>query len=212
MLQNLTLKDFIDELGSKSPAPGGGSIAALSASLASALASMVFNLTIGKKEYIEYDESLKTKVDESFKEVALYKEEFIELMERDTNAFLLLMEAFKMPKTTESEIKARKEKIAEGNKQSLNIPLEVAEKAYKLYEYIEVAVKYGNKNAISDAGVAASLVETAVEGAILNVKINIIGLKDEARKEELTEKCNKLLKDSKKKKEDIMGIIEKNLE
>lgn len=212
MLQNLTLKDFIDELGSKSPAPGGGSIAALSASLASALASMVFNLTIGKKEYIEYDESLKTKVDESFKEVALYKEEFIELMERDTNAFLLLMEAFKMPKTTESEIKARKEKIAEGNKQSLNIPLEVAEKAYKLYEYIEVAVKYGNKNAISDAGVAASLVETAVEGAILNVKINIIGLKDEARKEELTEKCNKLLKDSKKKKEGIMGIIEKNLE
>lgn len=211
MLQNLTLKDFIDELGSKSPAPGGGSIAALSASLASALASMVFNLTIGKKEYIEYDESLKEKVDDSFKEVNLYKEEFLELMERDTNAFLSLMEAFKMPKTTEDEIKARKEKIAEGNKQSLDIPLQVAEKAYKLYEHIYIAVQHGNKNAVSDAGVAASLVETAIEGAILNVKINIMGLKDEERKQEFKDKCKYLLENSKKKKEEIMGIIESKL-
>lgn len=211
MLQNLTLKDFIDELGSKSPAPGGGSIAALSASLASALASMVFNLTIGKKEYIEYDESLKEKVDDSFKEVNLYKEEFLELMERDTNAFLSLMEAFKMPKTTEDEIKARKEKIAEGNKQSLDIPLQVAEKAYKLYDHIYIAVQHGNKNAVSDAGVAASLVETAIEGAILNVKINIMGLKDEERKQEFKDKCKYLLENSKKKKEEIMGIIESKL-
>jgi formiminotetrahydrofolate cyclodeaminase len=211
MLQNLALKDFIDELGSKSPAPGGGSIAALSASLASALASMVFNLTIGKKEYMEYDESLKEKVDDSFKEVNLYKAEFLELMERDTNAFLSLMEAFKMPKTTEDEIRSRKEKIAEGNKEALEIPLQVAEKAYKIYDHIYTAVQYGNKNAVSDAGVAASLVETAIEGAILNVKINIMGLKDEERKEELKNKCKYLLENGKKKKEEIMGIIESKL-
>lgn len=211
MLQNLALKDFIDELGSKSPAPGGGSIAALSASLASALASMVFNLTIGKKEYMEYDESLKGKVDDSFNEVNLYKVEFLELMERDTNAFLSLMEAFKMPKTTEDEIRSRKEKIAEGNREALEIPLQVAEKAYKLYGHIYTAVQYGNKNAVSDAGVAASLVETAIEGAILNVKINIMGLKDEERKEELKNKCKYLLENSKKKKEEIMRIIESKL-
>lgn len=211
MLQNLTVKDFIEELGSKSPAPGGGSIAALSASLASALASMVFNLTIGKKDYMEYDESLKGTIDESLKSVDSCKEDFLELMEKDTNAFLALMDAFKMPKNTDEEIQARKAKIAEGNKQSLDIPLEVAEKAYKLYDYINVAVKYGNKNAISDAGVAASLVETAVEGAVLNVKINILGLKDEVHKKELKDKCNTLLQNSKKKKEEIMGIIEENL-
>ncbi|WML34725.1 cyclodeaminase/cyclohydrolase family protein [Clostridium sp. OS1-26] len=211
MLQNLALKDFIDELGSKSPAPGGGSIAALSASLASALASMVFNLTIGKKEYMEYDESLKEKVDDSFKEVNLYKVELLELMERDTNAFLSLMEAFKMPKTTEDEIRSRKEKIAEGNKEALEIPLQVAEKAYKLYDHIYIAVQHGNKNAVSDAGVAASLVETAIEGAILNVKINIMGLKDEERKQEFKDKCKYLLENSKKKKEEIMGIIESKL-
>lgn len=211
MLQQLTLKDFVDELGSKSPAPGGGSIAALSASLASALAAMVFNLTIGKKEYMEYEDKLRKNIDESLEKVQFHKEEFLNLMERDTDAFLSLMEAFRMPKNTEEEAKARKEKINQGNKESLELPLEVAEKAYKLYDYIYTAVKYGNKNAVSDAGVAASLVQTAVEGAILNVKINITGLKDEERKKELKDRCNNLLKESKKIKEDIMGIIEAKL-
>ncbi|NMM62875.1 cyclodeaminase/cyclohydrolase family protein [Clostridium sp. P21] len=211
MLQYMTVKGFTDELGSKSPAPGGGSIAALSASLASALASMVFNLTVGKKEYMEYEKTLKENIDDSLEKVNVCKEEFLELMEKDTDAFLSLMTAFKMPKNTEEEIKSRKEKIAEGNKKSLEIPLEVANKAYGLYNYIYVAVKYGNKNALSDAGVAASLTETAVEGAILNVKINIMGLKDEAYKEELRNKCNTLLENSKSKKAEIMGIIESKL-
>ncbi|AKN33541.1 methenyltetrahydrofolate cyclohydrolase [Clostridium carboxidivorans P7] len=211
MLQNLTVKDFIDELASKSPAPGGGSIAALSASLASSLASMVFNLTVGKKEYMEYEEKLKKDIDESLENVGILKEEFLKFMERDTNAFLSLMEAFKMPKNTDEEIKARKQKIAEGNKESLEIPLEVANRAYGIYDYIYIAVKYGNKNALSDAGVAASLTETAVEGAILNVKINIMGLKDEAYKKDLRDKCNVLLENSKKRKEEIMIIIENKL-
>lgn len=211
MLQNLNVKDFVDELASKSPAPGGGSIAALSASLASSLASMVFNLTVGKKEYMEYEDKLQKDIDESLQKVGILKDQFLELMERDTNAFLSLMKAFKMPKGTEEEVKIRKEKISEGNKQSLEIPLEVANKAYEIYNYIYIAVMYGNKNALSDAGVAASLTETAVEGAILNVKINIMGLKDESYKNELRDKCNALLEKSKKRKEEIMNIIEKKL-
>lgn len=211
MLQNLNVKDFVDELASKSPAPGGGSIAALSASLASSLASMVFNLTVGKKEYMEYEDKLQKDIDESLQKVGILKDEFLELMERDTNAFLSLMKAFKMPKSTEEEVKIRKEKISEGNKQSLEIPLEVANKAYEIYNYIYIAVMYGNKNALSDAGVAASLTETAVEGAILNVKINIMGLKDESYKNDLRDKCNVLLEKSKKRKEEIMNIIEKKL-
>ncbi|AWI03198.1 cyclodeaminase/cyclohydrolase family protein [Clostridium drakei] len=211
MLQNLNVKDFVDELASKSPAPGGGSIAALSASLASSLASMVFNLTVGKKEYMEYEDKLQKDIDESLQKVGILKDQFLELMERDTNAFLSLMKAFKMPKSTEEEVKIRKEKISEGNKQSLEIPLEVANKAYEIYNYIYIAVMYGNKNALSDAGVAASLTETAVEGAILNVKINIMGLKDESYKNDLRDKCNVLLEKSKKRKEEIMNIIEKKL-
>lgn len=211
MLQNLNVKDFVDELASKSPAPGGGSIAALSASLASSLASMVFNLTVGKKEYMEYEDKLKKDIDESLQKVGILKDQFLELMEKDTNAFLSLMKAFKMPKSTEEEVKIRKEKISEGNKQSLQIPLEVANKAYEIYKYIYIAVMYGNKNALSDAGVAASLTEAAVEGAILNVKINIMGLKDESYKNDLRDKCNVLLEKSKKRKEEIINIIEKEL-
>ncbi|MEY8000026.1 cyclodeaminase/cyclohydrolase family protein [Clostridium sp. Mt-5] len=212
MLQDFKLKDFIDELGSKSPAPGGGSIAALSACLASALVSMVFNLTIGKKEYLEYEKPLRETIDISLQEAGLWGKKFLSLMEKDTEAFLSLMQAYKMPKNTEEEIKLRKEAIKRGNNESLEIPFKVAESAYKLYPYMVTAVKYGNKNAISDAGVAVSLVEAAIEGALLNVKINIQGIKDKVYKKKLKDKCNHLLEKSRNEKQKIMEDIEGKLE
>ncbi|WP_148556866.1 Methenyltetrahydrofolate cyclohydrolase [Terrisporobacter petrolearius] len=211
MLQDLTVKDFIDELGSNSPAPGGGSVSALSASIASTLVTMVLNLTIGKKEYMEYEDFIKDEIVKSLNHGENYKEEFLDLMEKDTSAFLSLMDAFKMPKNTEEEIQIRKEKIQRGNNEALEIPFEVSQKAYKLYNYIDIAAEYGNKNALSDTGVAALLVEAAVEGALLNVKINILGLKDEDRKKELTEKCEIILEKSKKRKERIINSIESQL-
>ncbi|WP_343348995.1 cyclodeaminase/cyclohydrolase family protein [Terrisporobacter petrolearius] len=211
MLQDLTVKDFIDELGSNSPAPGGGSVSALSASLASTLVTMVLNLTIGKKEYMEYEDFIKDEIVKSLNHGENYKKEFLDLMEKDTSAFLSLMDAFKMPKNTEKEIQIRKEKIQKGNNEALEIPFEVSQKAYKLYNYIDIAAEYGNKNALSDTGVAALLVEAAVEGALLNVKINILGLKDEDRKKELTEKCEIILEKSRKRKERIINSIESQL-
>lgn len=211
MLQDLTVKNFIDELGSNSPAPGGGSVSALSASIASTLVTMVLNLTIGKKEYMEYEDFIKDEIVKSLNHGEHYKEEFLDLMEKDTSAFLSLMDAFKMPKNTEEEIQIRKEKIQRGNNEALEIPFEVSQKAYKLYNYIDIAAEYGNKNALSDTGVAALLVEAAVEGALLNVKINILGLKDEDRKKELTEKCEIILEKSKKRKERIINSIESQL-
>ncbi len=104
MLQDLTVKDFIDELGSNSPAPGGGSVSALSASIASSLVTMVLNLTIGKKEYMEYEDFIKDEIVKSLNYGENYKKEFLDLMEKDTSAFLSLMDAFKMPKNTEEEI------------------------------------------------------------------------------------------------------------
>ncbi|UPA32258.1 cyclodeaminase/cyclohydrolase family protein [Terrisporobacter glycolicus] len=211
MLQDLTVKDFIDELGSNSPAPGGGSVSALSASIASTLVTMVLNLTIGKKEYMEYEDFIKDEIVKSLNHGENYKKEFLDLMEKDTSAFLSLMDAFKMPKNTEEEIQIRKEKIQRGNNEALEIPFEVSQKAYKLYNYIDIAAEYGNKNALSDTGVAALLVEAAVEGALLNVKINILGLKDEDRKKELTEKCEIILEKSRKRKERIINSIESQL-
>lgn len=207
MLQNFTVKEFVEELSSNSPAPGGGSAAALAASLGSALCSMVFNLTIGKKAYNEYEDDKKNSINSSLEVAKEEKDNFLRLMEKDAEEFLVLMDAFKLPKNTEEEKSYRLEKINEGYLKALEIPLEVAEKAFQIYKYIEVAANYGNKNAISDAGVAALLIQTAIEAAVLNVKINLSSVKDESYKAQVSEKSNNLIKEGLLKKEKIMETV-----
>jgi len=211
MLQSLTVKGFTDELASNSPAPGGGSAAALAASLGSSLCSMVFNLTIGKKAYNEYDEDKKNLINSSLEEVKAQKDNFLGLMEKDAEEFLVLMEAFKLPKNTETEKEYRLEKINEGYVKALEIPFDVAKKASEIYNYVEIAASFGNKNAISDAGVAALLLQTAIESAVLNVKINLSSIKDESYKTEVAEKCDILIKEGLLKKEKIMEIVTSKL-
>lgn len=211
MLQSLTVKGFADELASNSPAPGGGSAAALAASLGSALCSMVFNLTIGKKAYNEYDEDKKSLINSSLDEVKAHKDNFLMFMEKDAEEFLVLMDAFKLPKNTEEEKEYRLKKINEGYVKALEIPFEVAKKAFDIYKYVEIAAAYGNKNAISDAGVAALLLQTAIESAVLNVKINLSSVKDESYKKEVAEKCNSLIKEGLIRKEKIMEIVNSKL-
>jgi formiminotetrahydrofolate cyclodeaminase len=211
MLQDLTVKAFAEELASNSPAPGGGSAAALAASLGSALGSMVFNLTIGKKAYNEYDEETKGSILKALEETNINKAEFLNLMEKDAEEFLELMAAFKLPKNTEEEKAIRNEKIEEGYIKALQVPLAVAEKSYEIYKYIELSANYGNKNAISDAGVAALLLQTAIESAVLNVKINLSGINDETYKAQVQQKCNELVKDGLNKKEAIMSIVNSKL-
>lgn len=211
MLQDLTVKEFIEELGSNSPAPGGGSAAAVAASLGCALGSMVFNLTVGKKAYNEYEDEIKDKILKALGETDLNKSEFLDLMEKDASEFLELMAAFKLPKDTDEEKVHREEKISEGYLKALQIPFNVAEKAFGLYKYIEIAATYGNKNAVSDAGVAALLLQTAIEGAVLNVKINLSSIKDENYKIQISEKCKKFIEEGSIKKISIMEIVESKL-
>lgn len=211
MLQSLTIKDFVEELASNSPAPGGGSAAALAASLGGALCTMVFNLTIGKKAYNEFDDEKKTLINNSLNKTKIEKDEFLELMEKDADEFLELMAAFKLPKNSEEEKTLRENKINEGYIKALEIPFNVAKKAFDIYKYIEVAANFGNKNAISDAGVAALLIQTAIEGAVLNVKINLSSIKDESYKEEVLLVCNSLIKDGNEKKNKIMEIVNSKL-
>lgn len=211
MLQNLTVKEFAEELSSNSPAPGGGSAAALAASLGSALCSMVFNLTIGKKVYNEYEDDKKSLISSSLVEVKTEKDNFLSLMEKDAEEFLVLMDAFKLPKNTEEEKSYRLGKIDEGYVKALEIPFKVAQKAFEIYKYIEVASNLGNKNAISDAGVAALLIQTAIESAVLNVKINLSSIKDENYKTLVSDKCNYLIKEGLIKKEKIMETVNSKL-
>jgi len=211
MLQNLTVKEFIDELSSNSPAPGGGSAAALSAALASALGSMVFNLTINKKAYNEYEEDIKNNILKSLENTNSNKNEFLNLMDKDAEEFLELMSAFKLPKNSEEEKNLREIKIQEGYQKALEIPYKVANKAFELYKYIEIAAKYGNKNAISDAGVAALLIQTAVESAVLNVKINLSSIKNEEYKIEIEKQCKLIVEEGMIKKNSIIDIVNSKL-
>jgi methenyltetrahydrofolate cyclohydrolase len=211
MLQNLTVKAFAEELASNSPAPGGGSAAAVAASLGTSLGSMVFNLTVGKKAYNEYDEDTKDSILKALEITNLNEGEFLNLMEKDAEEFLELMAAFKLPKNTEEEKTVRKEKIEEGYIKALQVPLTVAEKSYEIYKYIELAANYGNKNAVSDAGVAALLLQTAIESAVLNVKINLSGINDETYKAKVQHKCTELVKSGSNKKDIIMNIVNSKL-
>lgn len=211
MLQDLSLKGFIDELASNSPAPGGGSAAALSASLSSALTKMVFNLTIGKKFYDEYSDDEKKSIDEAVEKTNLSKDEFLQFIDKDANAFLEIMSAFKLPKSNDEEIKIRKQKIAEGYASALDVPLTVAKKAFKIYDYIYLASKLGNPNAASDAGVAALLLQAGIEGAVLNVRINLSSIKDEEFKKEVQKQCKVLVEEGRMKQAEIMKILDSKL-
>ncbi|MCJ7691259.1 MAG: cyclodeaminase/cyclohydrolase family protein [Clostridiaceae bacterium] len=211
MLDQKTVRGFIKELGSNSPAPGGGSVAALGSSLASALCSMVFNLTVDKKIYNEYSEENKMIVDKNLEQCLNHKEEFLDLMNSDAEVFLTLMSAFKLPKQSDDEKKLRSQKIQEGYKAALEIPMKVAEQSYKIYMHVKIAAELGNKNALSDAGVAALMLQASIESAILNVKINLSSIKDETYKDEITSRCEELVEHGRKKRDEVLEIVNKSI-
>lgn len=212
MQKNLMIKDYIEKLSSKEPIPGGGSVAALTGSLATSLTSMTFNLTIGKSSFEKYDENKKEIIYNALNKVKNYNEELLQIMDKDGEAFLNLMEAFKFPKKTEEEKLKRRESIQEGYKKALEVPFNLAKKCIEIYEYVLIAGKYGNKNLISDTGMAAILLHNTVESALLNVKINLNGIKDEKQKNDIKRECKNIMEQSYNMKVEIMSIVNSNIE
>ncbi len=190
MLVENKLTDFLNELHSNSPAPGGGSVAALNGAIAASLVGMVANLTIGKKNYAEAEAEMKV-VAAKMNEV---KDKFLDLVDKDANSFNGVIAAFKMAKDTEKQKAARTAAIQKGYKEAIAVPLDVAKSAAELFDDIEVAFKKGNKNAESDALVAAISTRTAILSALLNVEINLAAVKDEAYVEVLRKEVANLRK------------------
>lgn len=174
LLVDKSVREFIDQTSQNCPVPGGGSIAALSAASAAALASMVASLTIGKKGYEDSEAEMK----EVYEEANKYKEKFIEYIDEDSEAFHGVMDAFKLPKNNDEEKAARKETIQNALKHAAETPYKIAEDAYKLMEYSEKAVEKGNKNAVTDGAVSAMMARSAVLSALYNVKINLSSIND----------------------------------
>jgi formiminotetrahydrofolate cyclodeaminase len=206
-MKHMTLEGFTSELASNSPAPGGGSVAALSLSIGVSLASMVFSLTTGKKIYMAYDDETKKKVDDGILEADGLRKEFLNPTDEDTAAFNELMAAFKLPKESDEEKAYRSAKIQEGYKKATDIPLKVAKMSEPVFKLLEVAAEYGNPQAISDAGVGTLSALTGLEGALLNVRINLPGIKDSEYESFVTNEISRLLETGKAMKEKIMEKV-----
>jgi len=202
-----SLKEYIANVASGDPTPGGGSVSALVGSLGAGLTSMVNNLTVGKKAYEELSNEIKEEITKNAKEVEGLIEELNKIVDEDTKAFDKVMEAFKLPKETEEEKAVRREAIQEGYKIALEVPLRCAEKCLRLLELQDVFAKHGNINAITDVGVGTLLAYAGLEGALFNVTINLGSIKDQAFKDEIGGKVDHILSEGKRLKEDLLKIV-----
>jgi len=194
-LVNMTISEFSDELSTDSPAPGGGSVAALCSSMSGALSAMVSNLTFGKKGYEKVWNEVKI-LAETGQHI---KEHSIDAIDKDTQAFYDIMDAARLPKKTDEENKIRNAAIQETTKNAIMVPLETLQIALEAVELAGKIAKIGNENALSDAGVAAITANAAAKSAYLNVKINMGNIEDERFKfdtltqaDELLEKINNI--------------------
>lgn len=206
-LAKMNLREFCNETLSDSPAPGGGSVAALMGALGASLGGMVANLSAGKRGW---DDKLEYFSDWAVKAQQL-KDELLSLVDEDTAAFNKVMDAFALPKESAEEKAVRSRAIEEATKYAAEVPLKVMETASKSYELLSEMADKGNPASISDVGVGALATRACTEGAALNVRINLGQLKDEKFKASLLEKVRKTSADSERKFKKINQIVESKL-
>ena len=172
-----TVEDFLTQLASDAPTPGGGPVAAVSGAAGAALISMVCNLTIGRKGYEETEQRMHA----ILAEAESARSAFLEMADRDATAFDGVMAAFKMPKETDAEKAVRSQAIQRGYEHAASVPMEIGRKAAELMELAREVTEVGNANAASDGACAAQALSAAVWCASYNVDINAAALKDQSR-------------------------------
>ncbi len=180
---SMPLEQFIDDLASGSPTPGGGSAAAVSGATAAALAEMVCNLTIGKERYADVDAVMR----KHREQLAGLRETLLELADRDAAAFDRVMAAFKQPKGDE-----RSQVIQQASKHAAEVPMETAERCLEVLHHAADVARNGNQNSVTDAGTAALLAHAALHAALYNVRINLGGITDAAFCSEMADRVDRL--------------------
>lgn len=211
MLRQLQVDEFINEVDKKSATPGGGSVSALASSLGIALTKMVGHLTVGKKKFRELDEEVKGEFNDILDTFATYKEELIELIDKDTEAYNVVMEAFKLPKETEEEKEVRNQKIEEATLVAIETPYRMAVLSLEALKELDTIFENCNKNTASDLGVSALLLYAGLEGSLLNVKINIPGLSEQAVIDEYTQKSSSMLEEGAKLRTEVLNKVHNSL-
>ncbi len=202
-----TVEGFLNELASKAPVPGGGSVSALSGALAAGLVTMVCDLTIGKKQYAEVEGEIRRYREEAENLRLLLQG----LIQADVEAYGRLAAAYKLPRETEEEQADRYAAIQEATMAATRVPLEIAEAARKVVELSGPVAEKGSRLAVSDAGIAALLGEAAVHSALLNVKINLPTIEDEMFVSEARRRMEKVLAGLAKRREAILRTVEERI-
>ena len=186
------IDEYIKELGSKAPVPGGGGASAVAGALSAALSSMVCNLTVGKKSYISVEDDIKKILENMNK----HMESFIKLSDKDAEVFYPLSQAYSFKPQNDEE-----KKMHEGNMEKLlfdaaMVPLYIMKEAYSMLVAVDFLAKKGSKLAVSDAGVAVSMLRSAVCGAMMNVVINVKYMKNREKAQDLMDEASEILENT----------------
>lgn len=207
MIQQQTIREFLEVLSSKQPVPGGGGASALAGALGAALGLMVSNLTVGKKKYAQ----VEAEVVSMMERLTNLKQQMAELADEDAKVFAPLAAAYGLPSGTEEE-KARKAEIMETNLLAASlVPVKVMELAVEILGILEELEQKGSVMAVSDVGVAAQFARTAVTGAVMNVYINTKSMTDRDKAREINERAAAALDRGTALADEIYGKVLKRL-
>ena len=203
MMLEMKTTEFLEELSSKAPVPGGGGASAAVGAFGAALGMMVANLTVGKKKYAAVEEEILA----ALEELGKLRDRLVALTDRDAQAFEPLSRAYGLPKNTEEE-KAAREKVMESALYDASVaPLEVMGSVLASMDLLEVLGEKGSRLALSDVGVGILFAQAALEGASLNVFINTRLMKDRGRAEELNGRADRMIAEGREKKERIYSQV-----
>jgi len=203
-LASMTVRSFIEMVGSRTSAPGGGSVSAVAASLGAALGAMMGWMSYGSKKFEHLDSKMRELIpplDEAMKQL-------IPMIDADTNAFNDYMTAMKLPKNTDAEKKKRHEKMQEGLKKAINVPLGVMRASDSCWSYMKELAKLGNINSSSDLAVGAKMLEAGIYGAMKNVEINLVQIENEKYKQEVLTEAKKILQNAKTGFAEVENILD----
>jgi glutamate formiminotransferase/formiminotetrahydrofolate cyclodeaminase len=206
-LVSMDLGSFADTVSSDSPAPGGGSVAALAGSLGAALAAMDANLTVGKKGYEAHFEKLSNLAIEAQR----IKDALLDAVDEDTRAFDAVMNAMRLPKATDEQKAVREAALEEANRMAAIVPLETAKRCLNAMRLCAETAHVGNENSVTDAATGCQMAYAGLKGAVMNVRINAKGLKDIAQARELVRECSSLEVEGAQILQDLDSFIESRL-
>jgi glutamate formiminotransferase/formiminotetrahydrofolate cyclodeaminase len=204
-LASLSVRDFVELVGARTSAPGGGSVSALLAAQGVALGTMMGWMSYGSKKF----EHLDSKMREFIPPLNDAMKKLIPMIDADTNAFNDYMQAMKMPKGTDAEKKVRSEKMQEGLKKAIDVPLSVMRTSDSCWKWMIELAKYGNISSSSDLAVGAKSLESGIWGAYKNVEINLPQIEDKKYKEKVLNEANEILGRAKKGLNEVCEILEK---